>query len=240
MNPPYQVPVAYPPHVTVPSMGATSLPSMRDNQMYTQPQRTNDIITTDDATRKLSDRVRRRCFNCCTTDTSTWRRSNLSPGKVVSYPESSYLLRQESSDPIYNSCAISVVCLSEPIPARVRHSFRIGGDLCRRQLAQYGQGHLHHNYPLSRANRCSPLPTTTTTHPLHPWPTYLTREAIIQRPYREFRLGSIRRLHLRCHFLMTPDTTSGVPIDPTQVPLSPAISIVTEILPPHRIHMQDE
>ncbi|KAF8220564.1 hypothetical protein L208DRAFT_1333095 [Tricholoma matsutake] len=42
------------------------------------------IIHTDDAATKLSDRVRRRCFNCCTTDTSTWRRSNLSPGKVVS------------------------------------------------------------------------------------------------------------------------------------------------------------
>ncbi|KAF8550987.1 hypothetical protein OG21DRAFT_338919 [Imleria badia] len=38
---------------------------------------------TDDAATKLSDRVRRRCFNCCTTDTSTWRRSNLSPGKVL-------------------------------------------------------------------------------------------------------------------------------------------------------------
>jgi hypothetical protein len=41
------------------------------------------IVHTDDAATKLSDRVRRRCFNCCTTDTSTWRRSNLSPGKVV-------------------------------------------------------------------------------------------------------------------------------------------------------------
>jgi len=40
-------------------------------------------IYTDDANTKLSDRVRRRCFNCCTTDTSTWRRSNLSPGKVL-------------------------------------------------------------------------------------------------------------------------------------------------------------
>ncbi|KAK0457313.1 uncharacterized protein EV420DRAFT_1271686 [Desarmillaria tabescens] len=38
---------------------------------------------TEDAATKLSDRVRRRCFNCCTTDTSTWRRSNLSPGKVL-------------------------------------------------------------------------------------------------------------------------------------------------------------
>ena len=42
------------------------------------------IIYTDDAATKLSDRVRRRCFNCTTTDTSTWRRSSLHPGKVVS------------------------------------------------------------------------------------------------------------------------------------------------------------
>nr|GAT48680.1 predicted protein [Mycena chlorophos] len=38
---------------------------------------------TDDAGTKLSDRVRRRCFNCCTTETSTWRRSNLNAGKVL-------------------------------------------------------------------------------------------------------------------------------------------------------------
>lgn len=42
------------------------------------------VVYTEDAATKLSDRVRRRCFNCCTSDTSTWRRSNLSPGKVVS------------------------------------------------------------------------------------------------------------------------------------------------------------
>ncbi|KAJ7447450.1 hypothetical protein FB451DRAFT_946463, partial [Mycena latifolia] len=41
------------------------------------------VVHTDDAATKLSDRVRRRCFNCCTTDTSTWRRSNLNPGKVL-------------------------------------------------------------------------------------------------------------------------------------------------------------
>lgn len=41
------------------------------------------VVYTEDAATKLSDRVRRRCFNCCTTDTSTWRRSNLSPGKVL-------------------------------------------------------------------------------------------------------------------------------------------------------------
>jgi hypothetical protein len=42
------------------------------------------VVHADDAATKLSDRVRRRCFNSCTTDTRTWRRSNLSPGKVVS------------------------------------------------------------------------------------------------------------------------------------------------------------
>ncbi|KAF7297332.1 hypothetical protein MIND_00966500 [Mycena indigotica] len=38
---------------------------------------------TDDAGTKLSDKIRRKCFNCCTTETSTWRRSNLNAGKVL-------------------------------------------------------------------------------------------------------------------------------------------------------------
>ncbi|KAJ7931849.1 hypothetical protein B0H13DRAFT_1593800, partial [Mycena leptocephala] len=41
------------------------------------------VVHTDEAATKLSDRVRRRCFNWCATDTSTWWRSNLFPGKVV-------------------------------------------------------------------------------------------------------------------------------------------------------------
>ncbi|KAI0083155.1 hypothetical protein BDY19DRAFT_900722, partial [Irpex rosettiformis] len=41
------------------------------------------IVHTDDAATKLNDRVRRKCFNCRTTDTSTWRRSSLTPGKVL-------------------------------------------------------------------------------------------------------------------------------------------------------------
>lgn len=72
-------------NATVPSMGPGSMPPMRDNSMYgAPPQHFVPVVHTDDATTKLSDRIRRRCFNCCTTDTSTWRRSNLSPGKVVS------------------------------------------------------------------------------------------------------------------------------------------------------------
>ncbi|KAJ7239240.1 hypothetical protein C8J57DRAFT_1086395 [Mycena rebaudengoi] len=39
------------------------------------------VVHADNAATKLSDRVRRRCFNCCTTD--TWRRSHLGPGKFL-------------------------------------------------------------------------------------------------------------------------------------------------------------
>ncbi|KAJ7432994.1 hypothetical protein FB451DRAFT_951040, partial [Mycena latifolia] len=35
------------------------------------------------AAAKPSDRVRRHCFNCCTTETSTWRPSNLGAEKVL-------------------------------------------------------------------------------------------------------------------------------------------------------------
>ncbi|KAJ7182180.1 hypothetical protein C8R43DRAFT_822187, partial [Mycena crocata] len=38
---------------------------------------------TDDASIKPSDVLRRRCFNCCTTETSTWRSSKISAGKLL-------------------------------------------------------------------------------------------------------------------------------------------------------------
>ena len=41
------------------------------------------ILFTDDAKMKLGDRIRRQCFNCKTTATKAWRRSVLSPGKMV-------------------------------------------------------------------------------------------------------------------------------------------------------------
>ncbi|KAJ7772307.1 hypothetical protein B0H16DRAFT_1513021 [Mycena metata] len=40
-------------------------------------------VKSDDPGTKLSDRVRRRCFNCCKTDTSTCRRSHLCLGEVL-------------------------------------------------------------------------------------------------------------------------------------------------------------
>jgi len=65
---------------------AHATPGTRESGSLSYPlpgQSHYSIGYTDDAATKLSDRVRRRCFNCCTTDTSTWRRSNLSPGKVL-------------------------------------------------------------------------------------------------------------------------------------------------------------
>ena len=77
-TPPYsnESQLGFPPH---------SSRQMRPTTVATQayPRQANEIIHTDDASTKLSDRVRRKCYNCHTTDTSTWRRSSLTPGKVV-------------------------------------------------------------------------------------------------------------------------------------------------------------
>lgn len=45
----------------------------------------DEISYTDEANTKISNRLRRRCFNCKATETSTWRRSVLSPGKLVGH-----------------------------------------------------------------------------------------------------------------------------------------------------------
>jgi len=41
------------------------------------------VVFTDDAKMKLGDRIHRQCFNCRTTVTKAWRRSVLTPGKLV-------------------------------------------------------------------------------------------------------------------------------------------------------------
>ncbi|KAJ7645782.1 hypothetical protein B0H17DRAFT_1215913 [Mycena rosella] len=51
--------------------------SPRPTRMTLRTQNGGQIVHTDDAATKLSDRL--RCFNCCTTDTSAWRCYNLSP-----------------------------------------------------------------------------------------------------------------------------------------------------------------
>jgi len=83
----YHVYPGMPSHHTVPSMSHVS--GNPTWEMFGIPyplpgQTSMSVVHTDDAFMKLSDRLCRWCFNCRTTDTSTWRRSNLSPGKVVS------------------------------------------------------------------------------------------------------------------------------------------------------------
>ncbi|TFY74240.1 hypothetical protein EWM64_g9772 [Hericium alpestre] len=83
----HRTPHPYPPpsHV-VPSQISAPQHQGHEHGAYPYPGQPHNygVMYTDDASMKLSDRVRRRCFNCCTTDTSTWRRSSLNPGKVVS------------------------------------------------------------------------------------------------------------------------------------------------------------
>ncbi|CAK5262320.1 unnamed protein product [Mycena citricolor] len=62
--------VPYPVSLSGPTAAAAAIPAAQ-------------VMLTDDAATRVTDRVRRRCFNCTTTETSTWRRSNLSPGKVL-------------------------------------------------------------------------------------------------------------------------------------------------------------
>ncbi|CAA7269858.1 unnamed protein product [Cyclocybe aegerita] len=57
--------------------------SQRRNTCPTRPRRRRCIARTQGSSTPCRASPRRRCFNCCTTDTSTWRRSNLSPGKVL-------------------------------------------------------------------------------------------------------------------------------------------------------------
>ncbi|KAF8879167.1 hypothetical protein BD779DRAFT_1676558 [Infundibulicybe gibba] len=83
---PYNNSSGLPAHFPPPMHASTGQQARENygNHPYPLPGQPNGTIGyTDDAATKLSDRVRRRCFNCSTTDTSTWRRSNLSPGKVL-------------------------------------------------------------------------------------------------------------------------------------------------------------
>ena len=59
--------------------------SKKEIDQCSQYSPTRAVTFTNDAATKLTDGIRRRCFNCCTTDTTTWRRSKVSPGKIVSF-----------------------------------------------------------------------------------------------------------------------------------------------------------
>ncbi|GJF00648.1 hypothetical protein PsYK624_169440 [Phanerochaete sordida] len=86
-GPPMHQAYPYPPHARYPADPAVQMPpGYPPSSHYAPPpvfEQPSYIIHTDDAATKLNDRVRRKCYNCRTTDTSTWRRSSLTPGKVL-------------------------------------------------------------------------------------------------------------------------------------------------------------
>ncbi|KAJ7612704.1 hypothetical protein FB45DRAFT_939591 [Roridomyces roridus] len=96
-NPPAYMPQTFPkhhgqygpgsyPYSAHPHSGYTGEPQSTGYPPYAYPVPNTvpiQVTYTDDAATKLSDRIRRRCFNCCSQDTSTWRRSTISPGKIL-------------------------------------------------------------------------------------------------------------------------------------------------------------
>lgn len=92
------------------------LPSTQSQPSVTSPKSTIDplshetpvhVLFTDDAKMKLSDRIRRQCFNCRTTATKAWRRSVLNPGKMVC-----------------NKCGLFERTHAVPRPKILRHHWR--------------------------------------------------------------------------------------------------------------------
>jgi hypothetical protein len=107
---PQDVPVGPSPHA-VGSRGELTRPYLRYGN--------DEISYTDEANTKLSNRIRRRCFNCKATETSTWRRSVLSPGKLVSHrsgvPERTGSLRHPQ---LCNKCGLFERTHSIPRPQK--------------------------------------------------------------------------------------------------------------------------
>ncbi|KAJ7616958.1 hypothetical protein DFH06DRAFT_1238229 [Mycena polygramma] len=97
---------------------------------------------------QLSDRVRRRCFNCCTTDTSTWRRSTLSPGKVLC-----------------NKCGLFERTHSRPRPEQFPHKRGpLASSTSRSRSPTQAQPHPQ-NHPLAGPGYAPPSNTSTSAAP---------------------------------------------------------------------------
>jgi GATA-binding protein len=75
------------PSVIVPSQAGFYRPpssgGMPMSAAYLSPHTGLPIQHTDDAASKETQYLRRRCFNCHTTEPPSWRRSTLNPGKIV-------------------------------------------------------------------------------------------------------------------------------------------------------------
>ena len=120
-DPAVQLPPGYPPnaHYAPPVGYVSSRPGYMPSPSVVSPSQPTYIVHTDDAATKLNDRVRRKCYNCRTTDTSTWRRSSLTPGKVVRSSPYAYAVLVYSHT---HSSATSVVSLSARTRAHAQSS----------------------------------------------------------------------------------------------------------------------
>lgn len=81
----------------------------------------DEISYTDEANSKISNRLRRRCFNCKAIETSTWRRSVLSPGKLVGHQR--YLKELKSSNLFIHSYATNAGSSSARTQFHARRNF---------------------------------------------------------------------------------------------------------------------
>ena len=61
----------------------TSSGPMQHPGNFINPHAALPVMHTDDAASKETQYLRRRCFNCHTTEPPSWRRSTLNPGKIV-------------------------------------------------------------------------------------------------------------------------------------------------------------
>ncbi|KAG8807632.1 hypothetical protein FRC17_004375 [Serendipita sp. 399] len=67
-----------------PSSASSSVSSVSATPSYLNPVMSNiPVLHTDDAASKETQYLRRKCFNCGTTEPPSWRRSTLNPGKIV-------------------------------------------------------------------------------------------------------------------------------------------------------------
>ncbi|KAG7096778.1 hypothetical protein E1B28_004188 [Marasmius oreades] len=91
-------------------------PSTSQASKSSAHRREVEIVYTDESSTRLSDRVRRKCFNCSGTDTRTWRRSSLTPGKVLCNKCGLYERAHSRHRPAEQKrgMSTSIICLTPP------------------------------------------------------------------------------------------------------------------------------
>ena len=118
-----------------PGVHAVSSPQLVSSRGEFSPRHlsrlgSDEISYTDEANSKISNRLRRRCFNCKAIETSTWRRSVLSPGKLVGHQD--YFDRARRFTLFIRSYATSAGSLSGRMPSHARRNSPEGGHTVQR------------------------------------------------------------------------------------------------------------